>query len=102
MQCLSAENQTPREVVALSLSQRPRSKDLQELDNESDDDHITSATGNYNILFDHETYKQGEWCLLNIMLIEWKGSEAERVTIGQIHIDAWNQFHTERKQIRLV
>ncbi len=73
-----------RELVALSLSDpvwRP--------------DH-------YDIVFDHKAFERKPWCWLNIMLVEWKGSEAERVTIGKIHIDAWNSLGTQRKPIRLI
>jgi len=86
------------ELVALSLSKpgltrhRPGAL-LSGMSIESD---------NYSILFDHKTFKRKSWCLLNIMLVEWKGSEAERVTIGQIHTDAWNTLKTQRKRIRRV
>jgi hypothetical protein len=88
-----------RELVALSRSQYalPRTTAAGVVY-----DAARSEADNYKILFNHEKYKRSKWCLLNIMLIEWKGSEAERVTIGQMHIDAWNQLKTERKQIRLV
>jgi hypothetical protein len=94
-----------QELVALSLSQYP--------------DEATSIINaralypgsrerdNYSILFDHNSFKreiipEGSWCLLNILLVEWKGSEAERVTIGQIHKDAWERLQTQRKLIRLI
>lgn len=73
-----------RELVALSLSMP------------------VSEIYNYSILFDHKVSKRKEWCLLNIMLVEWKGSEAERVTIGKIYIDAWDSLETQRKLIRLI
>ncbi|KAF4632886.1 hypothetical protein G7Y89_g5224 [Cudoniella acicularis] len=90
--------QNHRELVALSLSEPVSTRNQPRAiwagrSIESD---------NYSILFDHRTFKRESWCLLNIMLVEWKGSEAERVTIGQIHIDAWNKLKTQRKRIRLV
>jgi hypothetical protein len=62
---------------------------------------LSQARNDYN-LFDHKTFKRKPWCLLNIMLVEWKGNDAERITIGKIHIDAWNKLKTQRKGIRLV
>jgi hypothetical protein len=91
--------QNHRELVALSLSEPGSTHNraprvfFRGTSTESD---------NYSILFDHKTFKRKPWCLLNIMLVEWKGSEAERVTIGQIHIDAWNTLKIQRKRIRLV
>jgi hypothetical protein len=90
--------QNHRELVALSLSRldstlrRPGAIF----------NGMSTDNDNYSILFDYKVFKRKTWCLLNIMLIEWKGSEAERVTIGQIHIDAWNTLETQRKRIRLV
>jgi Heterokaryon incompatibility protein (HET) len=90
--------QTYRELVALSVSQldSTRSRPMAVLGGSS------IESDNYSILFDRKTFKRKPWCLLNIMLVEWKGSEAERVTIGQIHIDAWDTLETQRKRIRLI
>ncbi|KAH8757798.1 heterokaryon incompatibility protein-domain-containing protein [Hyaloscypha finlandica] len=92
-----ASAQNHRELVALSLSELGETRNplalIRGRSMESD---------NYSILFDHTTFKRKSWCLLNIMLVEWKGSEAERVTIGQIHIDAWNTLSAQRKCIRLI
>jgi hypothetical protein len=105
----STRAQNHRELVALSLSQYPgRTTSII-----NDRAFYPGKPGsrerdNYSILFDHDSF-MGEifppgssWCLLNIMLVEWKGSEAERVTIGQIHKDAWARLQTQRKLIRLI
>jgi hypothetical protein len=84
-----AENH--RELVALSRSQYPSVTTRPIVLFQG---HSTVAE-NYGILFDHKHFQQKSWCLLNIMLIEWTGSEAERVTIGQMHIDAWSRLKTQ-------
>jgi len=92
------EAQKHRELVALSRSQYPLCHPapmMAVLDG-------SSQTESYEVLFDHGNYKWGQWCLLNIMLIAWKGGEAERITIGQMHIVAWMRLKKARKQIRLV
>jgi hypothetical protein len=82
--------QNQQELIALSRSQYP---DLRiRAGNEAVCHRSSKAKDNYSILFDHQTFKKKPWCLLNIMLVEWKGSEAERITIGQIHIDAWDRL----------
>lgn len=51
----------------------------------------------------HPRYYQHkpEWAL-NVMLVKWKGNSAERVAIGQIHVDAWNEAPTVLKAIVLI
>jgi len=90
--------QNRRELVGLSQSQYPDSKGRPEAVYKGSSGKID----NYSILFDHKTFEQRPWCLLNVMLVEWKGSETERVTIGQIHKDAWDNLKTQRKRITLV
>lgn len=53
--------------------------------------------------FDDEVFAQGEWCLLNVMLIRWneKRGLAERVAVGRIHEEAWNALGPVRKEIVL-
>jgi hypothetical protein len=87
-----------RELVALSLSNSVSSRNQPGAMLNG----LSHASDSYNHLFDHKTFQRKPWCLLNIMLVEWKGSDAERVTIGKIHIDAWNKLKTQRKGIRLV
>jgi hypothetical protein len=87
-----------RELVALSLSNPRLNRPGAVLNGQNG---LSRASDSYN-LFDHKTFKRKPWCLLNIMLVEWKGNDAERVTIGKIHIDAWNKLKTQRKGIRLV
>jgi hypothetical protein len=94
-----------QELVALSLSQFPDKAIL--IINGGALYPGSRERDNHSILFDHNSFKReifpgDSWCLLNIMLVEWKGSEAERVTIGQIYKDAWERLQTQRKLIRLV
>lgn len=65
-------------------------------------DRNSAENDSCNVLFDERAFEKKPWCLLNIMLIEWKGMEAERVTIGQMHKDAWNTLKRQRKNIRLI
>jgi hypothetical protein len=97
--------QNHRELVALSLSEpssprmgraRPIARTPALFGGKS------NASDTCGIPFDKLAFKQGSWCLLNIMLVEWRGSEAERVTIGKIHLDAWEKLKTRRRLIRLV
>ncbi|KAI8934136.1 hypothetical protein NX059_008891 [Plenodomus lindquistii] len=40
--------------------------------------------------FDEMRYGRREWCLLNVMLVNWlDDGTAERVAVGTIHCDAW-------------
>ena len=43
----------------------------------------------YDEIFDSHAYGYTKWWAVNIMLIERMGSFARRVSIGQIHVDAW-------------
>jgi hypothetical protein len=92
--------QNHRELIALSQSQYPDTRSWDRV--EAVHERSSRDKDNYSFLFDHNTFKRTRWCLLNIMLVEWKGSETERVTIGQIHIDAWDSLKTQRKRITLV
>lgn len=40
-------------------------------------------------------------CMLNVMLIGWRGEFAERITIGRMHESAWNASSPKKKLIRL-
>lgn len=40
-------------------------------------------------------------CMLNVMLIRWRGEFAERITIGRMHESAWNAASPKKKLIRL-
>ncbi len=40
-------------------------------------------------------------CMLNVMLIRWRGEFAERITIGRMHKSAWNEASPKKKLIRL-
>jgi hypothetical protein len=54
--------------------------------------------------FDPNQFKDGEWKLLNVMLIQWMDDEhtyAERVAVGRIHEDAWKAASPVRKDIIL-
>ena len=52
--------------------------------------------------FDAQTFKVRPWCLLNVMLIEWKDQRAERLAICQIREDAWSKASAEKKLIILM
>jgi hypothetical protein len=52
-------------------------------------------------LFDTRKFQAKPWCLLNVMLIEWKGESAERLAIAQIHEDAWAKAGAAKKKIVL-
>ena len=43
-----------------------------------------------------------EGCMLNVMLVQWRGEFAERVTVGRIHDRDWNAAGPQRKLIQLV
>jgi hypothetical protein len=52
--------------------------------------------------FDASCYEQREWCLLNIMLVEWRDDGmAERVAVGTIHCDAWMEADCTTKVVQL-
>ncbi|KAF4986249.1 hypothetical protein FDECE_16050 [Fusarium decemcellulare] len=48
-----------------------------------------SAEEYYEEIFDTSVYGHKQWWALNILLVEWKGDLAERVAVGQLHVDAW-------------
>jgi hypothetical protein len=51
--------------------------------------------------FDEKVYKEGDWCMLNVMLIRWNGEFAERLAVARIHEDAWKARGPVRKDIVL-
>lgn len=53
--------------------------------------------------FDEEVFEAGEWKVLNVMLIRWdeQRGQAERVTVGRMHEDAWMKLGPLRKDIVL-
>ncbi|KAI5458909.1 heterokaryon incompatibility protein-domain-containing protein [Mariannaea sp. PMI_226] len=56
----------------------------------------------YEEIFDARYYKyKSDWAL-NVILVRWKGTLAERVAVGQIHADAWDGTVQEVKLITLV
>lgn len=40
-------------------------------------------------IFDENVLTKRLWCVLNVMMIQWKGKHAERLGVGVIHEDAW-------------
>lgn len=44
----------------------------------------------------------GARCLANVMWVRWKGGRAERLAVGQVHVDAWQAVQGGRKVIELV
>ncbi|KAH7379651.1 heterokaryon incompatibility protein-domain-containing protein [Cadophora sp. MPI-SDFR-AT-0126] len=55
----------------------------------------------YQLVFHDEAYPFSEWSLLNIMLIQWKGDQAERLNIGLMHERAFNNAGPVKKNILL-
>ncbi|KAL5114180.1 hypothetical protein ACEQ8H_007928 [Pleosporales sp. CAS-2024a] len=54
------------------------------------------------MLVEHdETLPEGEWKMLNVMMIKWVGEYAERVAIARIHEDVWKKLNPARKDIVL-
>lgn len=51
--------------------------------------------------FDEDVFGEGEWTMLNVMLIKWVGEHAERVAVGRIHEDAWAAGEPVRREIVL-
>jgi hypothetical protein len=48
-----------------------------------------------------EGFEEGEWKMLNVMLIRWDGDVAERVAIARMHEDAWEEMGPVRKEVVL-
>lgn len=53
-------------------------------------------------IFDTARFERKPGWALNILLVEKNGDFAERVAIGQIHVDAWNMLRPEMNTVRLV
>ncbi|KAF2262674.1 hypothetical protein CC78DRAFT_582261 [Lojkania enalia] len=51
--------------------------------------------------FDEGVFQPGPWKMLNVMLIKWIDSYAERVAVARIHEDAWKQQKPVMKDIIL-
>lgn len=51
---------------------------------------------------DKNHYSLTKRCLVNVILIEWRGDFVERVGLCQIHKDAWDVTKPEKKLIRLM
>jgi hypothetical protein len=52
--------------------------------------------------FDDSCYEQREWCLLNVMLVEWRDDGmAERIAVGTVHYDAWMEADCTTKPVQL-
>ncbi|KAK7932234.1 heterokaryon incompatibility protein-domain-containing protein [Apiospora marii] len=56
----------------------------------------------YEEIFDTRHYIYKDNWALNIMLVRWENGLAERVVVGQMHADAWNEDHQESSLITLV
>ncbi|TVY12570.1 hypothetical protein LARI1_G009629 [Lachnellula arida] len=56
----------------------------------------------YEEIFDTRHYRyKNDWAL-NVMLVRWENDLVERVTVGQMHADAWKEAHQKSKLITLV
>ncbi|KAK8085481.1 HET-domain-containing protein [Apiospora hydei] len=60
-----------------------------------------SAWEYYEDVFDTRCYSYKRDWALNIMLVRWEDGVAERVAVGQMHADAWNEARQESKVITL-
>lgn len=60
-----------------------------------------SSSQYYDEVFDAVCYGYKRWWALHVMLIEWKGTHAERVAVGLMHHDAWDIERQEFKRIIL-
>ncbi|KAK1966209.1 HET-domain-containing protein [Colletotrichum sublineola] len=56
----------------------------------------------YEEIFDTSTYHYKRWWILNVMLVDRKGTWVERVAVGQIHIDAWELVCGDRARETIV
>jgi hypothetical protein len=61
-----------------------------------------SSNDYYNEISDTSQFRHMSCWANNIMLIEWSGSLARRVAVGQIHVDAWRALGSSTKLIALV
>lgn len=61
-----------------------------------------SAREYYEEIFDTRHYNYKEDWALNVMLVRWGNGLAERVAIGQIHVDAWDEALQKSNLIILV
>ncbi|KAH6208230.1 hypothetical protein HBI15_160500 [Parastagonospora nodorum] len=51
--------------------------------------------------FDEGVFADGEWSMVNVMLVKWVGEHAERVAVGRIHEDTWAAGGPVRREIVL-
>ncbi|KAF2116525.1 heterokaryon incompatibility protein-domain-containing protein [Lophiotrema nucula] len=63
--------------------------------------YLTLRASILNIGYLEKEYPFSEWSLLNVMLIRWKDEQAERVSIGVIHEEAFNEAGPVKKHILL-
>lgn len=65
-------------------------------------EEYSSERDYYEEIFDthHYCYKS-EWAI-NVMLVRWKDGFAERVSAGQMHVDAWNESLQKSTVITLI
>ena len=51
--------------------------------------------------FDEKVFETGEWKVLNVMLIRWDETrgQAERVAVGRMHEDTWNELGPQNKDV---
>lgn len=82
------------EFVLLSRTKRPTETNTRGI-------KITNSMGQYETIFDHRKFEQRPWCLMNVMLVQWNEDYAERISLGQIHEDAWAMESPRKKYIML-
>ena len=82
------------EFVLLSRTKRPTETNTRGIE-------IVNGMGQYETIFDHRKFEQRPWCLMNVMLVQWKEDYAERISLGQIHEDVWAMESPRKKYIML-
>lgn len=55
----------------------------------------------YEEIYDTKHYSYKDCWALNILLMRWKDSVAERMAVGQMHADAWDRAHQQQRAIIL-
>ncbi|KAI3316514.1 HET-domain-containing protein [Xylariaceae sp. AK1471] len=88
------------ELVLLARSDQDKVTDG---DIEASKNHLPleymSSRQYYEEVFDTSSYGYRRSWALNVMLIEWKESFAERIAVGQMHADAWDTALQKSKRI---
>lgn len=62
------------------------------------------VAGTYLSMFDMRKlpHEAGLRCIVHVLLVQWNGDVAERVAVGLMHRDAWDEVRTTRKLVKVV